>query len=207
MATFKAIQDEVLAYGFDPTAYRARVQSWINEAQSRIARSLELADLLTSSTQATANGTATYTFPTDLIRLDDIVDAALPGQLQVQDISWVLQANAAGTITGRPTDYAQATSTTYTLSPVPDAVYTMTLTYYKRPTDLSADADVSILPVDYHDLMVSYALQRAYRAEDDAQMAQFYRGEFERDLRQLGTDRQYVIDDAPRQIPGTWGSW
>jgi hypothetical protein len=52
--------------------------------------------------------------------------------------------------------------------------------------------------------MISYALSRAYRSEDDPQMSQFFYAEFMRDLQMLGADRQSVVRDGPRQVPGMW---
>jgi hypothetical protein len=208
VSTFLDIQNEVLAYGFDATQYRARVKNWINEGQQQIARQLELFDLFTQTTVATVVGTTTYTLPTDFVRLDSVIDAALPNTLEVIPLADAIESNANGAYTGRPLFYAIGPApNSIVLSPVPDAVYTLTLEYYKRPTDLSNDTDVSTLPADYHWLMTTYALQRAYRAEDDVQMAQFYTAEYKAGIQQLGTDRQYLADDSPRIIPGTWGVW
>lgn len=204
MATYLEMQNEVLAYGFDATAYRARIKSWLNEAQSRIARTLEIPELYTQSTITTIVGTTTYTKPTDLIRLKAITDPALDNLTFEPDYDEVLLDNSANpTNTGRPVEFSIA-PTGIILSPVPDAVYSLTLTYYKRPTDLSVDSDVSTLPVDYHDVMVSYTLQRSYRSEDDAEMATFYYNEYWKDLRQLGTDRQTEVQTTPRQVRGSW---
>ena len=206
MATYLQMQQEVLAYGFDTNTYQARVKNWLNEAQSRIARSVEILDLYTQSNIVTVAGTSSYALPADCITVDGIADPPFFSDTWFEPQYKILLAkiSANPVVSGHPTEYS-VTATSIVFYPVPDLVYTLVLTYYKRPTDLSADGDISILPIDYHDVMVSYALQRAYRAEDDVQMAQFYRNEFIQGLRDLASDTKGAVSDAPRQVRGTWG--
>jgi hypothetical protein len=51
--------------------------------------------------------------------------------------------------------------------PAPDRVYTMTVDYTLDPADLSADGDIPILPVTYHDILVWGAIKEiAFRQRD-----------------------------------------
>lgn len=204
--TFNDIYTEVLnTGGFDPTVYTSRVKSWVNTAQAQIARSVEIPDLFTSTVITTVAGTADYALPADLIRINGLIDTMNLWPLRsVDDSDYLFAADQLNLITGRPELYAIAPGAVAKLYPVPDAAYALTLTYYRRPPDLVNDTDVSQIPVDYHDLMVSFALYKAYRSEDDIQMAQFYTQEFNAGVRQLGTDRQYEVKDSPRVVPGTW---
>lgn len=205
MSTFQELYTEVLAYGFDATAYTTRVKAWINEAQSRIARTVEVRELFTTSTVATVAGTVSYTLPADFIRINGLTNGTYGLELRpIIDIDALLAENMGTTNSGSPSYYSLGPSGLY-LSPCPDAVYSLTMTYYKNPVALSANGDISTLPVNYHDLMVSYALSKAYRSEDDPQQSQFYYAEYARDLAQMRADRQYEIADSPRVIPGTWG--
>lgn len=202
---FLELQNEVLAHGFDQTVYRARVQRWLNEAQSRIARILELPNQYGTATITTVVGTETYNLPSDVVRINGVTNASSPSELTyVEDPADIAYNNQAGQSVGEPQYYTLSSGTTIRLSPIPDAVYSLTLDYYKAPSALSADTDVSTIPSDYHDVMISYALSRAYRSEDDMQMSQFFYSEFMRDLQMLGTDRQSVVRDGPRQVPGMW---
>lgn len=204
MATYLELQNEVLAHGFSATAYRGRIKTWLNEAQARIARRLNLREIQTTQTITTASGTATYALPANFVRVNGLVDPDYPLELRyVPDPDDLLVRNEGGDYTGRPDRYS-LNSDGLLLSPVPDAVYALTLTYWSRPTDMTDDDDVSSLTADYHDVMVSYALSRAYRSEDDPQMSQFFYQEFMRDMAQMATDRQFEVRDAPRQVPGTW---
>lgn len=202
-ATFLDLQDQVLDYGFGAD-YRTRVKSWLNEAQQRIARSLELRELLTSTSISATRDTSVYSLPTDFVRIAALLHEGDGTWLEYQtNPHHVLAINQSGDTTGVPTGYTLA-SGGLLLTPVPDNSYTLTLAYYKRPTTLVDDTDVPLINADYYDLMVTYALSRAYRAEDDAEMSQFYMQEYQRDLAQMATDRQFESLDGPRQIGGMW---
>jgi hypothetical protein len=204
MATFLEMQDEVLNHGFDPSTYRARVKNWLNEAQGRISRLLELPSLYTTTSIPTVNGTDTYSLPTNVIRINGVTNASSPSELSyVEDPADINYSNQNGQNLGEP-QYYTFFGTSLRLSPIPDAVYTLTVDYYQTANTLQADSDVSLLPSDYHDIMISYALSRAYRSEDDMQMSQFFYSEFMRDLQFMGADRQSVVRDGPRQVPGMW---
>jgi len=198
------MQNEVLAHGFDPNVYRTRIKNWLNEAQGRIARILELPSLYTTSIITTVKDTDTYTL-SNAIRINGITDPSSPMELTyINDPADVNYYNYAGQSVGRPEYYTLSGQSSIRLSPVPDGAYSLTVDYYSAPTTLSADSDTSALPSDYHDIMISYALSRAYRSEDDMQMSQFFYAEFMRDLTQMGADRQFVVRDGPRQVPGMW---
>jgi hypothetical protein len=201
---FVSLQNEVLAHGFDQTVYRTRVKNWLNEAQSRIGRILELPSFYTTTVITTSSGQDTYILPTDVIRINGVTNPNSPSELAyVNDPADVNYYNQAGQNMGEP-QYYTFTGTSLRFAPVPDSTYSLTVDYYKAPATLSSDGDISLLTSDYHDVMISYALSRAYRSEDDMQMSQFFYAEFMRDLQQMGADRQSVVRDGPRQIPGSW---
>lgn len=198
------MQNEVLNHGFDPTVYRTRIKNWLNEAQGRISRILELPSLYTTTNIVTVINQDTYTLATNIVRINGVTNATTPTELTyVEDPADINYSNQNGQNMGNPLYYTY-TGTALRFSPVPDAAYTLTVDYYAAATTLSADGDTSVLPADYHDIMISYALSRAYRSEDDMQMSQFFYSEFMRDLQVMGTDRQSVVRDGPRQIPGMW---
>jgi hypothetical protein len=209
VATYLQMRTEVLAYGFDTNQYSSRINSWLNEAQSRIARSCEIPKLWTTANISTIVGTGSYTLASNFIRMNKVFhNGATQLELMPIDVGELRAMTQGGTSTtvGIPEVYSISAEFTMTVAPVPDAVYTLTYDYYQRPTDLSADGDISTLPVDYHDLMVSYTLARCYRSEDDAQMSAFYQSEYQRDLQRLRVDLQGTTSkDGPKVIAGTWG--
>lgn len=51
------------------------------------------------------------------------------------------------------------------IEPIPDAAYNLDIYYYAAPTDMSGDADVPSVPLAYRQLIILYALYRAYMKE------------------------------------------
>lgn len=199
--TFKNLQDEVLDAGFSSSQYLTYVKRWLNEAQRYVMAQTDLRgqeDLQTITTTATDN---TYTLDADFLRMIHVADTETDDLLQ--GIAQAAFDDLDSTNTGRPQLWTVTVSTLY-LYPTPDGAYSLTLRYYKSPPDLSADGDIPQLPEMYCHLMVSYALQRAYRRENDYEAAAFHRAEFERDLMKAKTEVHHDTFDFPRQVPGAW---
>jgi hypothetical protein len=55
--------------------------------------------------------------------------------------------------------------------PSPDAVYDIAIDYYKTPTELSADSDTPIIPVNYRESLVHYALSLEHDFNTDPDLA------------------------------------
>lgn len=55
--------------------------------------------------------------------------------------------------------------------PEPDAAYTLTLRYYKKPTLLSADSDVPEIPSEFEELLVVGAAYRVLQVKDNYDQA------------------------------------
>ena len=198
-AAFKDLQDEVLAHGFDAAVYRTRVKNYLNEAQARVARRVQIRQLEQTDFLTTTPATQTVGIPTGIIRLRSVEDTSINQNLALVQITDIDQAS---TSSGRPASYA-ISGATLLLYPTPDAAYTLQIRYWRGSTVMVDDTDVTDLPSDYGNLLISYALYRCYRSEDDVQMAQFYFTEWNRDLGQLVNDLQFP-DVEPRRIPDPW---
>lgn len=205
MSTLGEMRTEVLAYGFDASVYSSRVNRWLNDAQSEICRSIEIPELLVNSTISVLPLVASYTKPSDLVRVRALVDVANNNQLSVADYEDLLVNNGAtaNLNTGRSCEYALGVD--ILLSPVPETAYTLTFLYYKDPPTLSSDGDVSLITPDWHKAMIRYAVAEAYMAEDDQQMHAYHFQRFQQALLGLGSDRMGENDDSPERVKGTWG--
>lgn len=202
--TFATLRAEALAYGFT-SDYTSRIGVWLNEGQHRVARRIEIRDLLVTSTTTTVAGQVAYALPSDFARLRALTrtDTGTPmDPVSIEFFDGLLYSPQA---TGAPRMYTFDGSG-LNLYPTPDGAYNLQLRYYRDPPDMALDGDTPSIPPAYQDILISYAVMKAYRAEDDVQMAQFYLGEFNRGLAELASDRQFEIDDSPRQVPGTWGN-
>jgi hypothetical protein len=195
------LQDEALHDDFDPTKYRTLVKAWINDAQRRIARRIDMRVGEATQSFDTAAGTAEYALPSDFYRLRTLYENTERYLLEEADLRDI---DDAETGQGRPYLFV-LNGANVLLSPTPDAAYPMRLRYWKSPPLLVGDANVPIIHEDYYDLLVSFARARLFRAEDDPEMAQQYMSEFEDRLSYMAGELQYETRGRPRQVPGLVG--
>jgi hypothetical protein len=179
--TFLQMQDRTYAVIRDSGktfVLLTEVKNWLNDACLDIAARLRL---LKGRTPGTANADGTVDLPAtfmELIRLEISYDAGSDLVEMVDDAvfdSWQESdgdpSNRLGRIksTTAIETYPAATSLAYTLD------------YWKKPTALSADGDVSELPEELHLKAVYYAQAEALskaneRGESDRKMAMYEDG-------------------------------
>lgn len=63
--------------------------------------------------------------------------------------------------------YAYKYGSTINLFPAPAGAYTALLRYYKKPTDLSEDADIPEIPSEFEELLVVGASYRVFQVKDN----------------------------------------
>jgi hypothetical protein len=208
--TFVQLQDEVLAHGF-AESYRTRVKRWINEAQWKTARRVPLREFARQDSVPTIAGSATLATLGPYSRIRDIVLTEDGTELAPVTIEWMDRMTLAnqGRPTGRPQFYAVTNTDedapSLVLWPVPDAAYAMLLRYEYAVPEMTADGDDPLIPDPYADLMVSYALSRAYRSEDDQERAAAFMSDYERTVSELRADRMREVPTVGKQVPGMWG--
>ena len=197
---FKALQDEVLNHGFDE-AYRSRVKIWLNEAIQKIGRSIMMPSLTETFTVSQTSGTSTVAMPTNLVRIINVFDPTNTRQLVPTPF---VDMQSYTERSGDPLSYAiDEASGSLLLYPTPTSQNSLVIRYYAAPDELSADSDAPAIPSAYQDLILTYALSRAFRAEDDYEAAAKFHQDFLEDLARAQTDLQYR-DTHSRQVPGTW---
>lgn len=69
--------------------------------------------------------------------------------------------------------------------PKPDAAYTLTLRYYKKPTLLSSDSDVPELPSEFEELLVVGAAYRVLQVKDNYDQAAVLQNKYDELLQKL----------------------
>ena len=69
--------------------------------------------------------------------------------------------------------------------PVPDAAYTLSLQYYKKPTELSSDADIPELPSEFQELLVLGAAYRVLQVKDNYDQAGVLQNKYDEILQKL----------------------
>ncbi|HEV3094991.1 MAG TPA: hypothetical protein VGY30_10810, partial [Solirubrobacteraceae bacterium] len=148
-------------------------------------------------------GTYKYPLPEDFLRVQDVVYELLATRLRPVD-QQQFDLTAPALVSGPPEIYTLYQNQLW-LYPGPNSSDPLLMRYMKRPPTLVADSDVPVLNQDYSQLLIDYALARAFAAEDDIEAAQFWQGRYEKDRDAYASDVQYRIVDRPRQISGTWG--
>jgi hypothetical protein len=152
--------------------------------------------------QTTTQGSSLLQLPTDLVRVIGVFDSANNRTLASNPFVEVQQYS---TKTGNPLVFAVDESTSsLLLYPTPESAVTLTIRYFARPTEMSAEDSRPSTPAAYQDVLVSFALSRAFRAEDDFEASTFYKSQYMEDMARAATDLQYR-DMSIRQVPGTWG--
>jgi hypothetical protein len=211
MKTFEDCVNETLRYGFSdgPLVNKERIESWINEGQLQVARNVDSMAFQATEEKAMVSGEYKMALPTGFIRMATIMYPLVavrlkPVNLQTFDSMMGAQAGSTGTgIEGPPVAYTIFNKELW-LFPTPSNPDKLLLRYYVKPARLSG-VEVPALEEDYLHLLVDYALWRAYRAEDDPEMATAHLTQYEKDLAKYEADVQNVQDDRPMQLQGTWG--
>lgn len=200
--TFVQLQDEVLAYGFDATSYRNRVKNWLNEAQHASIRRVPTRDNMASLTYTFTALTFQYIPPQDCIRVDSIIRFDDRTPLHPVSPEWV---DTLTPTTGTPTLYYMD-NFGIIVYPTPDRDTKVLFRYVRDATDMAADGDLPIIPAAHQDILISYAVARAFRAEDDQERAAAFMGDYERGLVELAADRRAENSDGAKQVQGMWVS-
>lgn len=214
---YVALQDECLNYGFSSTAYRARVARWLNEGYDVLQRrhGLKEQEQVTSVTATPGTGVVAVS---GAFELDRIVSCVLTGvdPAPLEPIERHAYDELPSDTTGRPTQYAVLTSAgdlstgfkgfSLLLWPVPDSAYVIGL-IFSRIYSMTADTDIpDRIPPNRHDVLVHYAVSKAYLSEDDPEMARVHMDMFNRQAAEIATSRKHPVQDGPVQVPGTWGA-
>ena len=110
-------------------AFHESERFWFNEGES---------------TAATAAGTQAYAVPADFLEADALTLTASGNRhpLTMRPWAWMRDIDVAAASRGRPGDWAYYADDIW-LYPVPDGVYTLTLSYLKRLAALSASGDTN----------------------------------------------------------------
>lgn len=199
--TYLQLQEEVLTHQFSPTKYRELVKTWLNQAQRRLVIESEIRTQEESETITTSAALGTYALPANFSRTIDLFNSEtheLLTKLEVKDY------DSLPTSSGRPYGYATI-GTNILLYPVPDGVYSHTLRFWKLPPDMSADSDTPEIPAQYQELLIAFAMQKAFMREDDFQASQVWQAVWEKGVLKMRGEVQSDTADGPSQVPGSFG--
>jgi hypothetical protein len=207
LETFGQIVNEVLQFGFNdgPQVNRRRIENWVNEGQLKIARQVDAPEFQETEEIVQQAGVWKYPLPEGFLRLQDIYYPEYTTRLRPVDLQQ-FDLTAPALVEGPPEIYVVYQNELWVFPASIEGTGNLELRYFKKPPKLAAEGDVPTLNVDYLDLLVTYAVIRAYEAEDDLEMATSHKARWKEDLDEYASDVQWRVDDRPRVIDGTWGS-
>lgn len=178
-STLSEIRSNVLSLlGKNDATTSNRVTKWINFAQDDFTLRELWPFREKTGTLATVASTQEYDLSTNFSDIDEqnIISVAIQGTNASKLIYWPYNQlrqdfpdfDQEGA--GVPTRYYLKEGK-IGLWPVPNGVYTIAIDYYKLPTELSADSDQPIIPVNYREGLVHYALSMEHDFNTDPDLA------------------------------------
>ena len=202
LRTFKEVQDEVLALGFG-SVYRDRIKVWINEGWHRLARTMGL--VLKENTFNHPAGVATIAHAGARVRtVHNLTTGRELLGVSPADFQAGILPNAPA---GEP-ELFTVIGAEIRILPTPDKGYEFLVRYDPIPPKFVNDEDTVLtvgLPApldDYWHVPINWAASRAYRNEDDPEMATFYFNEFNREATIMRGDLGIRAIPTRRQISG-----
>jgi hypothetical protein len=200
--TLEELVQEGLDFQFSEIEYEALFKRWLNQAQRRMVIESEIRTQEETFGISTTTATATYELPSNYARLIDFSNTQITGLLeQVDPKEWDQLGQPSS---GRPRLYA-VLGKNLSLYPTPDTGYPLMLRYWRLPTDMLQPSDTPEVPAQYQELLLAWALKKAYKRENDSAMAQMWEVEWEKGILKMRGEVQSDSFDGPRQVGGTWG--
>lgn len=178
-STLAEIRSNVLSLlGKNDATTSNRVTNWINLGQDDFILRELWPFREATGTLNTVAGTQEYDLSTNFTDMDEqnIISVALQGANSRKLIYWPynqlrndypdFDSEAAGV----PTRY-YLKSGKIGFWPAPNDAYAVAIDYYKLPTELSADGDQTIIPVNYREALMHYALSLEHDFNTDPDLA------------------------------------
>lgn len=215
-STLSEIRDNVLSLlGKSDATTRNRVTKWINLGQSDFILRELWPFREATGTLATVASTQEYDLSTNFSDLDEqnILSVSIQGSSAKKLIYWPYNQLRSeypdfdSEATGVPTRY-YIKNGQIGFWPAPNDAYTVAIDYYKIPTELTADADQTIIPVNYRESLMHYALSLEHDFNTDPDLAIKEMNRYEQ---QVTLARQNLLaqptDTGNFRIQGPDNSW
>lgn len=192
----------------------SKLTQFANDTNREICNTYEW-PFMKTATSPTSTSTATNSYPSDLqvpINLTLTAPSGKEVYLPPKSYEWYDQQYPdPSTLTAATPEFWVPWGATFILGPAAlDQAYTYVLRYIKEPTTASADASTLNVPDAFSELVVLGMLSRAHMANDNYDLAQVIRQEFDIQLERMARrllPRQR--GESPRMSTGREGnrSW
>lgn len=185
------VQSRVRDSGFSSS----EIKNYINDTQNDVFNEYRLPFMQTTQDYTLTVGVSDITngssLPSNYVQAIDIL-LTTSGQEKVLPYRDIREVDALNpdaddqTVNPRGVpQYWYYYAETIRVFPEPDAAYTLTLRYYKKPTLLSADADVPEIPSEHEELLVVGAAYRVMQVKDNYDQAGVLENKYDELLQKL----------------------
>lgn len=154
------------------TTYSTLISHFVNEAKRQVEDAWNWEAMNTTITLATVSGTTSYvlTGSGERHKVASVNDSTNKSTLQNVPLKWILAQQQLSTVqSGNPIYYAwsgsNGTDSKVELFPTPNGVFSLKFNLYVPQIDLSADADVLLIPSEAV-VAAAYARALVERGED-----------------------------------------
>lgn len=174
----------------------ADIIRWVNGGQEEIIRRTEA--IKGSANADLVAGQLTYTFPTDILRLQAVLINNRPvKQVSAQEYEeYVLEHDPDNTASGQPLIwYEWANEFHFYPKPEYSAVGGIKIRYIKAPEPVVAANDTLTIPDAFYNRLIEYVLQQAYELDENFQASQLKESQFSTNL-DANRDRDVTSDDT-----------
>lgn len=185
------VQQRVRDTGFSSS----EIHSYINDAQRDIFNEYRLPFMETTQNYTLTSGVSDITdgngLPTNFVQAIDIflTTSGKESRLEYKDIREIDQDYTDPDDTTRHTSsvpkYYYYYAETIKVFPVPDDAYTLTLRYFKSPTELSSNDDVPEIPSEFEEILVMGAAYRVMQVKDQYDIAAIMQNKYDELLQKL----------------------
>jgi hypothetical protein len=204
LATLKSTVKDYLQV--DETTFNNNLNTFIQEAESRIFKFVQLPEQRKNVTGALSSGNRFLATPTDFFAPFSlaVISNSKYHYLDFKHPSFIKEFSPTTTTQARPKYYSLFDDTAFELSPVPDSAYSVELHYLHKPNSLTAGADsgTTILSTDHPDpLLYGTLVEAAVFLKEPPDVVQSFEARFKEGIARMknvsegrGTRDEYRYD-------------
>ena len=163
LATLKSTVKDYLQV--DETTFNNNLNTFIQEAESRIFKFVQLPEQRKNVTGTLSSGNRFLATPTDFFAPFSlaVISSSKYHYLDFKHPSFIKEFSPTTTTQARPKYYSLFDDTAFELSPVPDSAYSVELHYLHKPASLTAGSDSgsTVLSTDHPDPLLYGTLVEA----------------------------------------------
>ena len=137
-----------------------QIPDFIRFAELRLGRELRTRPMLNSATAPTVANDARTALPTDFLEIRDLFIQGNPRRPLTYMSPSAFSREARADIVGLPVFYTILASE-FQYAPIPDAIYTLEILYYAKPTFLSSSNASNVFLANYPDALLYASLIEA----------------------------------------------